>query len=129
MTRRWIVCGIALLILATTLLAQQRSIASVGIFSRPPRVWDGQCPADLQFVATINANRWPVWVNYRWERSDGAMSNVRRVEVRGEHQRVSETWRLGRFGDRLTVWERLHVLAPTNVSSAEAHVRVICRSR
>ena len=126
MTRRWIACGL-LLFVATLLLAQSRSIGSVGIFTRPPRVWDGRCPADLQFIGTVNANRWPVWIDYRWERSDGAAAGRRRMEVRSAHQRVSDTWRLGRNGQRLVVWERLHVLAPTNVMSREARVNVICR--
>jgi hypothetical protein len=127
MIRHRLLVGLITASIAVTVIAQVRSIASVGIFTRPPRAWDARCPANLQFVATINANRWPVMVSYRWERSDGATMPTRRVDVRSAHQRVSDNWRLGRHGDRLTVWERLHVVAPTNVSSADARVNVICR--
>ena len=126
MTGRWILIGLLAAAASTVLVAQPRSIASVRIFARPA-AWSGRCPADLHFYATINANRWPVRVMVQWERSDGAVGTRRQIEVRGPHQRVGESWRLGRLGQRMEVWERLHVLAPTNIVSAPARVRVVCR--
>ena len=121
---RRFIAGILVTLVFAPLLA--RTIEGVGIFSTP-RDWSAPCPADLKFVGTINASRWPVRVEYRWERSDGAVSARRFIEVRSQHQRVTETWRLGRYRQHMVVWERLHVLAPTNIKSGQALVTVNCR--
>ena len=127
MIRHRILVGLITAAVAVTVIAQVRSIGSVGIFTRPSRIWEAPCPANLEFVGTINANRWPIWVNYRWERSDGATMATQRVQMRSAHQRVTDSWRLGRRGEHIIVWERLHVVAPTNVFSSQGRVNVICR--
>ena len=92
-----------------------------------PRAFNGACPATLEFIATIFVNRYPIVAEYQWERSDGAVSGRRRVNIRSRGQGVRENWTLGRGRASLHVWERLHVLAPTNILSPVAPVTVNCR--
>jgi hypothetical protein len=124
---RVMVLGVAVTAaLSIGLLAQEHTVSKVGIVAKP-KVYNGPCPADLRFIATIFVTRHPVFVEYRWERSDGARGERRRIEIRSAGQGVTDTWRLGGRHQRLTVWEKLRVLAPTGISSAPASVRVNCR--
>jgi hypothetical protein len=131
-THRLITLGVlvlavlGVLVASHQLFAQTRTVTRVGIVAKP-KVYNGACPADLEFVATIFVSRHPVAVEYQWERSDGAKGERRRIEIRSAGQGVTEMWRVGAPGKHMEVWERLHVLAPTGISSAEATVRVNCR--
>ncbi len=69
----------------------------------------------------------PAHVTYQWERSDGAHGPRQEVEIDSAGRGVSDTWELGGPGMHKVVWERLHVLAPTGISSPEARVKVECR--
>lgn len=92
-----------------------------------PKHFNGRCPAEIKFIGTIQVSRHPVEVEYVWERSDGARSERHRVVIRSAGQNVNEYWTLGDRGQRLRVWEQLHVLAPTNIRSPRVPVRVNCR--
>lgn len=116
---------VAVLALASMPLAAQ-TVTDVRIVARP-RVYNGPCPATIQFTATIFVSHHPVAVEYRWERSDGARGPRRRVVIRSAGQGVRESWTLGRGRERLQIWQRLHVLAPTGISSPNQVVRVNCR--
>ena len=117
---------LVVLFLVPALAIAQRTVTRVGIVAKP-RAWDGPCPADIEFVATIHVSRYPTWVEYQWERSDGAKGPRRRVEIRSAGRGVSDSWRLGGRRWRRVVWERLHVLAPTGIYSPEARATVNCR--
>src|SRR5262249_49776799 len=114
-----------LLTLAVGLAAAERTVTRVAIVARPA-TYTGPCPATLQFTATIFVSH-PSFVEYQWERSDGARGERRRIDIRSAGQGVTDTWRLGAGHQTKVVWERLHVLAPTGISSPEAHVRLSCR--
>ena len=122
---RKVLAVLVLLLLPAVTLAQH-TVTRVGVVAKP-RVWDGPCPADLEFIATIHVSRFPTFVEYQWERSDGAKGPRRRVEILSAGRGVSDTWHLGGRRGRRVVWERLHVLAPTGITSPEARVTVTCR--
>jgi hypothetical protein len=117
--------ALALAAVALAAYAEQRTVTRVGIVAKP-RAYNGPCPASLEFIATIHVSRHPVRVEYQWERSDGGRGRRETIEIRSAGQGVTDTWTLGRGGERRVVWERLHVLAPTGISSPEARVRVDC---
>jgi len=106
--------------------AQVHTVTGVGAFASP-KSYRGGCPATIEFVGTIRVSHYPVRVEYAWERSDGARSERRVIDVRSPTRRVNDHWRLGAHGERINVWERLHVLAPTGISSGEAHAHLDCR--
>ncbi len=118
--------ALALVAVAFAAFAQQRTVTRVGIVAKP-RSYAGRCPTTLEFIATIHVSRHPARVEYEWERSDGGRGRREVIEIRSAGQGVTDTWTLGRGGERRVVWERLHVLAPTGISSPQARVRLDCR--
>lgn len=118
--------GSILFLAALALFAQVRTVDHVAIVAKP-KVYTGPCPADLQFIGTIFVNRQPVQVTYQWERSDGAVGPRRTIVIRSAGQGVYETWHLGAGKQRLNVWERVHVVAPTNISSPPGRATVNCQ--
>ena len=118
--------AVSLVAVAFAAFAQQRTVTRVGIVAKP-RSYVGECPATLEFIATIHVSHHPVRVEYQWERSDGGRGRREVIEIRSAGQGVTDSWTLGRHGERRVVWERLHVLAPTGISSPEARVRLDCR--
>lgn len=118
---------IVLFAAAVALIAQPvRTVSRVAIVAKP-KVYSGPCPADLQFIATIFVNRYPVNVTYQWERSDHAVGARKTITIRSAGQGVTDTWHVGTGHQHLNVWERLHVLAPTGIRSPEGRVTVSCR--
>ena len=91
-----------------------------------PKVYSGPCPAHLKFTGTIFVSRHPVTVEYQWERSDGGKGPRQSVTINAAGEGVSETWNLGGKGEHLNVSEKLHVLAPTGITSAPAIAKVSC---
>jgi hypothetical protein len=126
--KRTIAAAVAMSLAAAAFAAyaQQHTVTRVGIVAKP-RSYTGTCPTTLEFIATIHVSRHPVRVEYQWERSDGGRGRRETIEIRSAGQGVTDTWTLGRGGERRVVWERLHVLAPTGISSPEARVRLECR--
>jgi hypothetical protein len=117
----------AALALGTTyaLAHQQHTVTRVAIVANP-RVYNGACPATIKFTATIFVSRHPAKVTYQWERSDGAKGERQTIDINAAGQGVTEDWQLGGAGEHKTVWERLHVVAPTNITSPQAGVRINC---
>ena len=91
-----------------------------------PKEYSGPCPATIEFTGTIFVSH-PARVEYRWERSDGAAGQRQFVDIRSAGQGVKDTWRLGTPGRSFDGWVRLHVLAPTGITSDDAPFRVRCR--
>jgi len=123
-----VLIALSLIVLFTPekLSAQARTVTRVAAVARP-RTYSGPCPAEIRFTGTIFVSRRPVFVDYRWERSDGAMGPRQQIEIRSAGQGVVDTWRIGRRGERMEVWEKLHVLAPTGISSPAAIAKLVCR--
>lgn len=105
--------------------AQQRTVTRVGIVAKP-RSYTGHCPTTLEFIATIHVSH-PARVEYVWERSDGGRGPRQVIDIHSAGQGVTDSWTLGGNGQDRTVWVRLHVLAPTGISSPEARVHIRCR--
>lgn len=87
--------------------------------------YHGPCPTDIQFVGTIFVSH-SARVEYRWERSDGAMGGRQSVDIHSAGQGVSDTWHVGAPGKSLNGWVRLHVLAPTGITSNDATFEIHC---
>jgi hypothetical protein len=106
-----------------------RPNASVRVSALPataiPKRFSGKCPATITFHSVVRANKYPVTVEYQWERSDGASGAKQTMTLDGEGS-VQESWQLGGAGEHLAIWERVHVLSPNVMSSGPAHVRVVC---
>lgn len=119
-------CVLPLLVLLIAVGAHAQTVTRVGAVAKPKN-FRGRCPAEIQFVGTIHVSRHPVEVEYVWERSDGARSERHRVVIRSAGQSVNEYWTLGGPGQRMVIWEQLHVLAPTNIRSDRVPVHVNCR--
>ena len=106
--------------------AQEHTVTRVGMVAKP-RAYQGACPVDIEFIGTIFVSRHPVWIEYRWERSDGAVQQPRRIQITSAGQGVAEWWKLsGRAGVVHQVWMKLHVLAPTGISGVSPTVTVNC---
>jgi hypothetical protein len=123
---RQILLVLASLLLATFVRADVHTVTKV-VTVVNPKTFTGQCPAELRFTGTIFVSRHPVTVEYEWLRSDGAKGPRQRVTINSAGQGVSDTWQLGAHGQHLRVWEKLHVLAPTGITSAPATATVNCR--
>ena len=115
-----------LLFLASSAFAA--TVTRVSIVARP-RVYNGPCPATIDFIGTIRVSRHPVMVTYQWVRSDGARGERQQVEIRSAGQGVTDRWTLGAGREHLRIWEQLHVLAPTGIVSPRQVVDVNCRRR
>ena len=92
-----------------------------------PKSWNAPCPATLKFTGTIFVSHHPATVTYRWERSDGAQGQVQTLTINASGEGVTDTWTLGAGKEHKRVWEKLHVLTPTGVSSNAASIQVNCR--
>ena len=114
------------LVAAPPVAAQVHTVQRVAIVAKPKH-YRGPCPAEIEFIATIFVNRYPVWVDYQWERSDGGRGPRERIEITSAGRGVYTHWTLGAPGQNRQVWQRLHVLAPTGISSPTANVRIECR--
>ena len=122
--RMLLVC--ALLTAVPIEAAAPAPVARIDVVAKP-EAYIGKCPANVSFIATLHLARWPVTVQYHWERSDGTRTKRERVEVRGARHSLTDLRRVGAHGQRLHVWERLHVTAPNAISSHQARAIVTCR--
>lgn len=105
--------------------AQEHTVTKVVAVAKP-KEFDGQCPVTIEFTGTIFVSRHPARVTYRWERSDGAEGPRETVDIRSAGQGVTTTWQFSTPRRNFDGWERLHVLAPTGITSNDATFRVHC---
>jgi hypothetical protein len=105
---------------------QERAVTKAEVFAKP-NVYNGACPADIKFIATISVSRRPLTVTYQWERSDGVKSAPEKVEVTSHSRSINVTWKVGSPGSKTTVWEKLHVVSPTGMSSEKGEATLNCR--
>ena len=118
--------AVAALTFSLAVYAAEHTVTRVGIVAKP-KSYHGDCPTTIEWIATIHVSHHPAKVTYQWERSDGAHGPRQEVESDSAGRGVSDTWQLGRPGMHEVVWQRLHVLAPTGISSPEARVKIECR--
>ena len=90
-----------------------------------PKLHNGKCPVTIKFQSYVHLNRAGT-IEYQWERSDGATGPKQSMAIGGNKQYVFDTWELGAAGDHTTVWERVHVLSPNDMTSGKATARVNC---
>lgn len=109
------------------LLAPTRSRVASASVSLTGEAKVHACPAKLEFAGTVKSEKYPVTVECQWERSDGAHSDRRRIEVKSADQRITDTWYVNVPGKQLAVWEKLHVVVPNELSSEPARAEVDCR--
>jgi hypothetical protein len=106
--------------------AQEHTVTDVKAVANP-KEYNGPCPATIEFIGTIFVSHHPARVTYYWERSDGAKGPRETVDIRSAGQGVSTKWQVGQPGRNFNGWEKLHVIAPTGITSDEATFRVRCR--
>ncbi|MGH8457370.1 MAG: hypothetical protein ACRETW_08460 [Stenotrophobium sp.] len=106
--------------------AAKPAITRVSATARP-EVFNGECPAALEFVGTIRVSKHPVTVEYVWERSNSSRSAVRRIQVRSAVQLITDEWSVGGPSGQMQVWEKLTILSPVNIASAKAMATVNCK--
>jgi hypothetical protein len=86
----------------------------------------------VTFSATITVDL-PVKVTFRWERSDGAVGPTETVAINGRTSEVksyttSTSWELRHPpGQSFRATQRLHVLAPNEMTSNDAEVVINCQ--
>jgi len=91
----------------------------------------GPCPAHLQFRGRIVIEKYPLTLNYVWERSDGAKSTTKVLKVPNASTRtmtVVDAWSFGKSGQIADVWVSLRVRSGNaDVTSDHATIHVECR--
>src|SRR5215831_6872245 len=97
-----------------TALAQKNTVTKAVVAQ--PKIYPGPCPATIEFVGTIFVSR-PARVDYRWERSDGAMGPRESVDIRSAAKSVTNSWRAGTPRKAFSGWQRLRTLAPNTLTS------------
>jgi hypothetical protein len=102
------------------------AVSRIDIVVRP-KVFAGTCPGTVTWNAVIHVVNPPVQVEYTWERSDGATGPRETLEITSLFHPVSDTWQLGGSGDRLVIWEKLHVFTPNEMISVPPEAHVNCR--
>ena len=118
----------ALMLLAVDASAaapKKDAVSVVGVVAVPAH-YEGACPAALEFVGTLKLQKFPVTVEYLWQRSDGSRTQVRRIQARSARQKITDEWEIGGAPGRMEVWERLTILSPAQISSAIAEASVNC---
>jgi len=98
-----------------------------------PENFSGNCPAKIQFDGVIivrNNTRPPLRVQYRFLRSDGALSPISTIVFDGDGSKnVSTTWTLG--GPSLpsySGWQSIKILYPQEAESNRANFSVACQA-
>ena len=117
-----------LILLACLFLAtaepQQYTVTKVVVIAKPT-TYTGPCPTTIELVGTIFVSR-PARVEYRWERSDGAVGPREFVDIRSAGKGVTTTWRVGTPRRSFNGWERLRVLSPNGITSNTATIQIKC---
>lgn len=85
-----------------------------------------KCPVEVEVEGRIGIGGHGGTVSYRWERSDGAVSEQRSVIIHGDGETVKDRWWIDAAGKTVPVGIRLHVLAPNDAISAEVKTQVEC---
>ena len=117
---------VAPLIVLPAANSQERTVTEVKAIAKPKQ-YHGPCPTTIEFVATIFVSHHPARVDYQWERSDGAKGPRQTITNRSAGEGVSTTWEISRrIHGEFDGWEKLHVLAPTGISSNEAQFQIKC---
>jgi len=98
-----------------------------------PENFSGRCPAKIRFDGVImvrNNTRPPLRVQYRFLRSDGALSPISTIVFDGNGSKnVSTTWTLG--GPSLSSysgWQSIKILYPQEAESNRANFSVACQA-
>jgi multidrug efflux pump subunit AcrA (membrane-fusion protein) len=125
---------IALSVLAVLSYCAPALVARQGVtevtVTASPQSYNGPCPGRVKFTGTIHIDRYPMTLNYQWERSDGAKGPVKVVHVPSAKTRsitAVDYWQVSARG-RLQIRERLHVrTGKTDIASSAATATVNCR--
>lgn len=120
-----LVAVLVLSCLASTVAAQ--GIGGVTV-KASPESYNGPCPARIRFTGVIEVQRYPMSLNYHWERSDGAKGPVKVFHVNKGTRTITtvEMWQLSTPG-RQQVSATLHVNSGNEHLSSSARVHVNCR--
>ena len=92
--------------------------------------YTGKCPTTIKFTGKIEVNKFPMSLNYHWERSDGAKTAVKVVHVKKGTKTLTvvDTWKLGAAGKHVDGWVKLIVNSGnTHITSDPANFTLDCK--
>jgi hypothetical protein len=107
-----------------------------------PNIYNGNCPAKIEFVGRITTTVAGTKVDYRWERSNGDSGKLLHAVIgkppapgapidtsrATTTQSVpSDIWHLALPSQSGDFWEVLHIVSPFDIRSAHAKVSVNCK--
>ena len=93
------------------------------IANTSPSTFTGPCPKTFTFYATIAVNG-PGTVTYRWERSDGAYSEIQGITFYEAGAKTTTLqWDLS---GSASGWHRIHVLTPYDAASNPVYYTLNC---
>ncbi len=99
--------------------------------SAKPQIYNGSCPAHIEFDGIITDNIGNRDIMFRFIRSDGATSSEQTIHFdRPGSQPVLNTWDLG---DATVMpsykgWQAIEILSPVNTQSNQAEFEISCSS-
>ena len=110
--------------------ARQAFRVTSAILEALPQVYEGPCPATIQFKGRITANG-SGKVQYRFRRSDGEASPIFTLEFKKPGtERVTHAWKFaGPSEARFSEWVSIKIISPNEVESARAVFRGSCSQR
>jgi len=133
--KRFSIAALSALVALTVLgagqiLTAQEAVSGVSVTANV-QTYSGKCPAKIKFTGVIEVNKYPLTLNYQWERSDGAKGpkKVERVpSAKTKTVTVVDYWQLGAKGDSMTVSAKLRVRTGNlDLASAPAEVTIHCK--
>src|SRR3974377_1203205 len=109
-----LVAVLVLSCLASTVAAHE--IGGVTV-KASPETYNGPCPARIRFTGLIEIQRYPMTLNYHWERSDGAKGPVKVFHATRTTRTLTtvEPWQISNPG-------RQQVSATLHVNSGNEHL-------
>ena len=106
--------------------AQSNITATLKAF---PNSYSGLCPFTIKFtgeIAVRNITRPPLKVQYRFIRSDGALTPVETlIFYKPGSKKVTTTWTIGKS---YSGWVAIKIIYPQNVESNKAYFKLVCEA-
>ncbi len=102
----------------------RESVVNVWVVADPVH-YIGRCPGVVRFIGNVEVTG-PTTISYRWERSDGVLTPVQTLAVRGRKTTVETTWRVGTPKKAVRGSLRLRVFEPGDVYSRDTSFMVAC---
>ncbi|MFG1947885.1 hypothetical protein [Nonomuraea sp. NPDC048826] len=112
---------------ATAAKPRAKAKVSVSTPKASERAYQGTCPADITFSATVKLKlKGKTTLAYRWIHGDGSRSKVSTRKVSGNGTKLIKVSEKATFKGDVKGWQRLEVLSPRKVVSKKGYFSVDC---